>query len=1043
MRFIRFLRTSTFSVTLLLLQILIGNANVDAADGKKLALIIGNGDYAVNPITTAVNDAGQIAATLKKLGYSIALRENLDRGRMLKTVAAYEKALAGADTGLFIYVGHGVQYQKVNYLVPLGAAVESDWQIKETCVGLNDVAERVARSGVKTGVFMIDATRPNPLGTRFSPPQSGLAEMTAPDNLHIILADAPNRLTRQGVDPLPDADGISGFTSTLVALLKEVPDLSIGQFMRQLQLAVSVKSRRERNPWFLLGKNDSISIYDSQALFAKKLETWPRDSSVDQARALMAEALDVPGTPVVDDQITGPKNPWTDNPILIFHTVLRDLEKLYDVEQASLPDDFYRAGMSLLKAKYSNLVENEADIWTPEILLKSALTRTWPWSDPFLSPELAAKTAAAEAAKEAEALSEETDLDEKEKAVSTPEPLPEDEAEPLETTGMDPVKMINPAIPQLKASLILTRHKAMLQRSRLPGTVKRTALTAADDYARELKLTTASPIALFERAMSIYHQQGRRALVISDGKIDQATAAFIQALEESGFMVTKTTMPDQWPKEIASLNEKLTPDDVGLIYATSDRIALNDLMGAMETSTNALNIIIRDPALSLNRPGHPIETVKTLPAKTAVLLADTPTTVKESEDAPKKPLPEDDAEPFTLPEGPVMARALASYLDKPSQTLTALFQNVQRNVATVTKNHRNPWWIFGSEAISTPFRFNDSTQKFSHLLAQLDIFRYLEATDAAPELFDLGWEALVQDHPDWTWFVEKGDFGAVLKRALASDSADERHIIALKQGLLPRFTNDQGITFIYQPKGDFLMGSFTDEAGRTGDEAIAEKSINSGYYLMQTEVTQAQWQAVMEQNLASFDECGPDCPMETVSWYDAQVFIKRLNGSDLPEADLLPAAFQRRWREQVDQNPWHVFADELDRYLNQVGRGDFLYRLPTEVEWEFACRSGRQTWFGYGSELWRLPEYAWYNENAPKSPQPVASKRANESGLYDLHGNVWEWCMDGQGRFKTVRGGSWYYDGLAARCAKRYYLKPNEANYNVGLRLVAIPVASR
>ncbi len=581
----------------------------------------------------------------------------------------------------------------------------------------------------------------------------------------------------------------------------------------------------------------------------------------------------------------------------------------------------------------------------------------------------------------------------------------------------------------------------MLKESRLPEDIKKTAFATIAAYARELEISTTSSALLLEKAMSSYHQQSRMALIISDGEIDTASATLMQELEERGFAVTTTT-PDLWQNEIAIQNEKVTADDVGLIYLTSNQITLQTLLDALIPSTSALNIVIFDPALSSDTPEQPTESVGIPPKNTVILLADTPTALKENADTLKEPLPED-TPPFILPEGPIMAKSLTMHLDKSGQILTALFQKIQQDVTAATENHRKPWWIYGSGVIDTPFQFNDSSQKFTQLLAQLDIFRYLGATGAGSELLDKGWEALVRDHPDWTWFVEKGDLTTVLKRAFAGDRADERHTIALKQGRLPRFTNERGMTFIYQPSGSFMMGSFPDEAGRTQDELIAEMTINSGYYLMQTEVTQAQWQAVMEKNAASFSDCGPHCPVETVSWHDAQAFIKQLNGVDSFQTAVLPAAFQKRWREQFDQSTWHAFSSELNLYLKRVGRGDFFYRLPTEAQWEFACRSGRQTWFGFGSELWRLPEYAWYKENAPHSTQPVATKRAHKSGYYDLHGNVWEWCQDGQGQFKAVRGGSWYYDALSARCAKRYYVKPNDANYNVGLRLVAVPVPSR
>ena len=394
-----FLKTAPLMFTAVMLIVFMGNTGANAASGKPVALIIGNGDYALNPIATATNDVQEMTTTLKDLGYEHFNRKNLDRERLLNTVSAFEKALSGAELGLFFYVGHGVQYKNKNYLVPLGAHVESDWQIPEECVALEDIVAKIARSGVKKALFLIDAARPNPLGTRFSPPESGLAEIKAPANSHIMLADAPHYLARQGVDPLPDADRTSLFASTFLALLKEVPDLPIGRFMRQLQLAIAVKSGQDRNPWYRLGKDASISLYDSRALFASKLKSLPSGSSLDQAQVFMTDALGVPATRMADEPKTDSINPWASNPILIVHTLLRDLEKLNYVKRAKFSANIYQAGVSALKAKYGYLVEDDETPWTPDNLLTNALTREWPWPDPFLSPELAARTIAAEAAK--------------------------------------------------------------------------------------------------------------------------------------------------------------------------------------------------------------------------------------------------------------------------------------------------------------------------------------------------------------------------------------------------------------------------------------------------------------------------------------------------------------------------------------------------------------------------------------------------------------------------------------------------------------------
>ncbi len=587
MKTIRFLQTVTLMVTVVILLSFSGNTAANEANGKRLALVIGNGDYAVNPITTAANDAHAIAASLKELGYEVFYRNNLDRERMLNSVSAFEKELAGAELGLFFYIGHGVQYNNANYLVPLGAQVESDWQIKETCVALNDVAEKVARSGLKTGLFFIDAARANPLGPRFSPAQNGLTQMVVPDNLHLFLADAPNRLTRQGDAPLPEAGNISVFAATFLALLKEVPGLSIDQFFEQLQLAISVSSRQDRNPWFYLGQNDVITLYDDQALFTQALGNISPDISLKDAQELMLRLFGAPQTSDIEDHTETPHYPWADNPILLFHTLLRDLEKLHDVQQMNLPEKLYQAGVAALNAKFGHLIEavetaaapetllqkevlqiymsevidqnglkrfdpkydhlmdTEKKQVTPETLLEFALTRTWPWTDPYRSPELAAKTIAAIAtqkakeAEEAAAIAEEIGLFEAETEVeeeteTAPSSSDKDGIGILDFIEKELVEVVNPAIAQFKSSLILEQQKALLKASRLSVPMKQAALSAAESYADEMKISSTAFDTLLEEAMAVYHPPGRMALMISDGEADPDTGDLSKRWKRAG-----------------------------------------------------------------------------------------------------------------------------------------------------------------------------------------------------------------------------------------------------------------------------------------------------------------------------------------------------------------------------------------------------------------------------------------------------------------------------------------------------------------------------
>jgi len=184
-------------------------------------------------------------------------------------------------------------------------------------------------------------------------------------------------------------------------------------------------------------------------------------------------------------------------------------------------------------------------------------------------------------------------------------------------------------------------------------------------------------------------------------------------------------------------------------------------------------------------------------------------------------------------------------------------------------------------------------------------------------------------------------------------------------------------------------GKFTTGAGEYGREV----TISKPFYMGVTEVTQAQYQAIMGPNPSEFK--GATNPVEMVSWNDAAEFCKKLS---------------EKTRQPV--------------------------RLPTEAEWEYACRAGTRTAYSFGDDASALGEYAWHGGNSEGKPHPVGQKKPNAWGLYDMHGNVWEWCADWYGGYpkgpatdpsgpasggaRVLRGGSWYRGGSGAfRCACR------------------------
>ena len=210
--------------------------------------------------------------------------------------------------------------------------------------------------------------------------------------------------------------------------------------------------------------------------------------------------------------------------------------------------------------------------------------------------------------------------------------------------------------------------------------------------------------------------------------------------------------------------------------------------------------------------------------------------------------------------------------------------------------------------------------------------------------------------------------------------------------------------------GTFSMGATSEQGSDAYDSEKPVHSVTlSDYYMGATEVTQELWQAVMGSNPSEF-KGDNQLPVESVSWYDCQVFIKELN--------------------------------------RLTGK---KFRLPTEAEWEYAARGGKYS-RGYkysGSN--NAYEVAWYAHNSGYETQPVKTKKANELGLYDMSGNVWEWCNDWYGRYQSysqtnptgpsegefpiLRGGCWFDLDSEVQVSRRDYLTPGYRHIIIGLRL--------
>ena len=240
-----------------------------------------------------------------------------------------------------------------------------------------------------------------------------------------------------------------------------------------------------------------------------------------------------------------------------------------------------------------------------------------------------------------------------------------------------------------------------------------------------------------------------------------------------------------------------------------------------------------------------------------------------------------------------------------------------------------------------------------------------------------------------------------------------------------KFTNHLGMEFILVQPGTFVMGSPENEPSRDKNEVQHKVIISKAYYLMATEVTVKQWRAVMGRKMFSKKKGGDNFPVTKVSYYDIERFIRK---------------------------------------LNRQNKG--IYRVPTEAEWEYACRAGTTTAYSWGNKI-DCSKAMYENNNKKRSecinyyasqgiasdqPAPVKSFQPNPWGFYDMHGNVWEWCSDiyqdyqsnmpdrGYDIMETgtriKRGGSWYKYGIFLRSANRAYAHPGAKFRTTGFRLV-------
>lgn len=239
---------------------------------------------------------------------------------------------------------------------------------------------------------------------------------------------------------------------------------------------------------------------------------------------------------------------------------------------------------------------------------------------------------------------------------------------------------------------------------------------------------------------------------------------------------------------------------------------------------------------------------------------------------------------------------------------------------------------------------------------------------------------------------------------------------------LDEFYNDGlAIELIRCHKGNFIMGSPERELGRWLDEKQHRVTFSEDFFICRFPVTQLQYQAVMGVNPSFF--VSRNCPVDRVNWHEANLFCEKLN-----------------------------------EIIDGVGVDGYKFQLPTEAQWEYACRAGFNTSLNSGMNImaekgicFNLDFVAWYASNSGGGTHRVGEKKPNPWGIYDMHGNIWEWCQDWyladygsdsidpkgpeSGDFKICRGGACSFEPRFCRCASRLRLKPEGKFDTIGFRL--------
>lgn len=1054
-----------------------------AASEQRIALVIGNSAYINSPLKNPVNDAKDMANKLRGLGFYVIERNNLQTKQIGGTLREFRSKLVPGAVALVFYAGHGLQIKGVNYLPAVDADINSEEDVPNQSIAVSQIMDVLDEAKTRLNLVFLDACRNNPYASRgFRSADKGLARVSAPSGTLISYATRPGSVAADG-------DGRNGlYTSKL--LMQMDSNLQIEQTLKRVVTEVKSESQGKQEPWmegsiegdFCFagceasgdgGRAVSMAPVPPRVKTKEEIEqeTWEsaRDSAnigaiqeylkqypkglfVGQARVLIATLKDMPAKSVESSgQPTREEieqEVWDSARDSANVAALQEYLKQYPKGRFSGQARVLIATLKAAPAKPAGQTaplgreDDETALWTEA--QKGGSKEDY---DAYLAQYPKGKYAALARSRINKLQDEVAAIAAKQELESWQQAQAGEDAQSVQAY-IDSYPSGRFALAaQEKLIAIAARQELELWQQAQAGENAQSMQAYLDRYPNGRYAAVARDALAVRQERELWQQvePSDSAQAVQSyldkypkGRYVAAALEILAAIaaqqEQDVWQKSKEVQGDERGHAVQSYLDKY-PDGRYVAAARKElgKMANVGYFGADKPDEREVRCwgfkVIKTP------DGTPfpefvrkslmdeMKTVNAYYPKAAVTLTGKLDVIRFSYGSGEWEL----ALTVRSSNGKGLSVSETySYKTSSSaevacdQTAEAFRPAVQNLIGKILKSPEFPALVA-----------KDQSNKPGDEAAQQGRLEQEAAAREAERQEKTAWEsakstATEAAYQDYLAAYPRGHYMHLAAARIANlkkeahQAAPQATPQATSQAAPQAAAASQaapkaasqvtpaGITFrdcaecpemVAIPAGSFDMGPNDD---------IHRVTISLAFAMGKTEVTQGQWRAMMGSNPSSFTQCGDTCPVEQVGWNDVQEFIRRLN--------------------------------------QKTGKH---YRLPTEAEWEYACRAGGRQEYCGGDDVGSV---AWYEGNSGNTTNPAGRKQANAFGLYDMSGNVWEWVEDswhddfngaptdgsdwqGDGAKRVLRGGSWYLKQQVVRAASRNRHEPSYLGSGSGFRL--------